>query len=206
MERDLRNRGRARSCLKLTVPPAQKAEREQRFKACADVRQRQRLRAILLAPTGQHGHRDIARIVGCATSTFALWRNKYLAGGVAELLRRDTAPGSCSPLGAAPVQRELVTGLQAGRWRTARQAAAWLPEAHGIVRAAKSLYRWLGKAGGARRVPRPARVFQNPQATAAFRAELDQRLEDLALPKDKPVKIWVANESRLGLHTRTRRC
>jgi transposase len=196
----------ARSHLKLTVLPAQKAALEQRFKAADDVRQRQRLQAILLATTGRHGYRDIAQIVGCATSTFALWLNKYLAGGVEELLRRDTPPGSSSPLAATPVQEALEAGLKSGRWRTAGQVAAWLQEAHGIKRAAKSLYRWLGKAGGALRVPRPAHVLQNPPAAADFRAELEARLERLALPKDRPVKIWVADESRFGLHTQSRRC
>jgi transposase len=196
----------ARAHLKLTVQPALQAELEQRFKGAKDVRDRQRLQALVLATTGQHGYRDIARIVGCATSTFALWLNKFLAGGVEELLRRDTPPGSTSPIGAAEVQQELVAGLKAGRWRTAGQVAAWLQEAHGIERAAKSLYRWLGKAGGALRVPRPCHVKQDPQATAAFRAELESKLESLALPQDKPVKIWVADESRFGLHTQSRRC
>jgi transposase len=165
----------ARPNLKLSVPPAQKAVLEKRFKAADDVGQRQRLQAILLATTGQHGYRDIAQIVGCATSTFALWLNKYLAGGVAELLRRETPPGLTSPIGAPQVQQELLAGLKAGRWRTAGQVAAWLQEAHGIKRAAKSIYRWLGKANGALRVPRPAHVRQNPPATAAFRAELEAR-------------------------------
>jgi transposase len=196
----------ARPNLKLTVPPAQKAVLEERFKAADDVRQRQRLQAILLATTGQHGYRDIAQIVGCSTSTFALWLNKYLAGGVEGLLHRETPPGLTSPIGTQKVQQELVAGLQAGRWRTAGQVAAWLKEAHGIERAAKSIYRWLGKANGALRVPRPAHVLQNPPAAAAFRGELEQRLEELALPKDKPVKIWVADESRFGLHTQSRRC
>jgi transposase len=191
----------ARPKLKLTVPPAQKAELEKRFKAADDVRHRQRLQAILLATSGQHGYRDIARIVGCSASTFALWLNKYLAGGMEELLRRETPPGLSSPIGQPQVQQELVAGLKLGRWRTAGQVAAWLKEAHGIQRAAKSSYRWLGKANGALRVPRPAHVLQNPPAATAFRAELEQRLEELALPKDKPVKIWVADESRFGLHT-----
>jgi transposase len=196
----------ARPNLKLTVPPAPKAVLEKRFKAAADVRQRQRLQAILLATTGQHGYRDIAQIVGCSTSTFALWLNKYLAGGVEELRRRKTPPGRTSPMGAPQVQQELLAGLTAGRWRTAGQVAAWRQEAHGIKRAAKSIYRRLGKANGARRVPRPAHIWQNPPASAAFRAELEQSLEQLALPKDRPVKIWVADESRFGLHTQGRRC
>jgi transposase len=196
----------ARAHLKLTVPPARKAALEERFKAAEDVRQRQRLQAILLATTGQHGYRDIARIAGCSTSTFALWLNKYLAGGVEELLRREKPPGTTSPIGRPQVQEELLAGLKSGRWRTAGQVAAWLKEAHGIKRAAKSIYRWLGKANGALRVPRPAHVLQNPPAAAAFRAELEQRLEQLALPRNKPVKIWVADESRFGLHTQSRRC
>jgi transposase len=196
----------ARAHLKLTVQPALKAELEQQFKAADEVRKRQRLQAILLATTGRHGYRDIAQIVGCSPSTFALWLNKFLAGGIAELLRRETPPGSTSPIGEPQVQAELKAGLKSGRWRTAGQVAAWLKEAHGIERAAKSIYRWLGKANGALRVPRPAHVLQNPPAAATFRAELEQKLEQLALPKDKPVKIWVADESRFGLHTQSRRC
>ena len=138
--------------------------------------------------------------------TFALWLNKYLAGGIAELLRRETPPGLSSPISAPQVQQELVAGLKTGRWRTAGQVAAWLREAHGIQRAAKSMYRWLGKVGGALRVPRPVHGKQNPLAVAAFRAGLEQRLEELVLPKNKPVKIWVADESRFGLHTQSRRC
>jgi hypothetical protein len=51
--------------------------------------------------------------------------------------------------------------------------AAWLQATHGIKRATKSLYYWLGKVGGALRVPRPCHVKQNPEASAAFRAELE---------------------------------
>jgi transposase len=196
----------ARAYVKLTVLPAVKAELEKRFKSTGDVRQRQRLQAVLLATGGQHGYRDIARIVGCATSTFALWLNQFLAGGIEGLLRRESPPGLTSPLAEPKVQQQLEAGLKAGRWRTAEQVAAWLEAEHGIKRVAKSMYRWLGKAGGALRVPRPCHVQQNPQATAAFRAELETRLEKLALPKHKPVKIWVVDESRFGLHTQSRRC
>jgi transposase len=195
-----------RAHLKLTVPPAEKAGLGKRFKTTDDVRQRQRLQAVLLATTGQHGYREIARIVGCATSTLALWLNQYLAGGIEGLLRRESPPGVTSPIGQPKVQKQFEEGLKAGRWRTAAQVAAWLHQEHGIKRAAKSIYRWLGKAGGALRVPRPCRVQQDPLATAAFRAELAQRLEKLALSKDKPVKIWLADESRFGLHTQSRRC
>jgi len=128
-----------------------------------------------------------------------------VAGGVARLVERTPPPGKPSLVAGAKLQAELKVGLQAGHWRTAGQVAAWLQEKHGIKRAAKSLYYWLGKVGGALRVPRPCDVQQNPVATAAFRAELEQNLEKLELPKDRPVKIWVADEARFGLHTQSRR-
>ena len=195
----------ARPNFKLSVPAAEKALLEARFKATDEVRQRQRLQALLLATTGEHGYREIARIVGCSTSTFALWLNQCLAGGVAELLRRDSPPGQRSPVGTPEVQAGLRAGLTAGRWRTAAQVAAWLQEAHGLRRAAKSLYYWLGKVGGALRVPRPCHVQQDPAAPAACRAGLVEKLEALGLPKDRPVRIWVADEARFGRHTQSRR-
>lgn len=53
---------------------------------------------------------------------------------------------------------------------------------------------------------RPCHVKQDPEAVAAFRAEFGKKLEDLKLPKDKPVRIRVVDESRFGLHTQSRRC
>ena len=88
----------------------------------------------------------------------------------------------------------------------AGQVAAWLKEKHGLERATKSLYYWLEEVGGALRVPRPCHGKQDPAAAAAFRAELEPNLENLHLPKDRPVKIWVADEARFGRHTQSRRC
>ena len=161
---------------------------------------------VLWSTQGRHTLEDLGRLAGRARSTIQIWLDHFEAGGVARVLERESPPGQSSPISEPQVQAELKAGLKSGRWRTAGQVAAWLKEAHGIERAAKSIYRWLGKANGALRVPRPAHVLQNPPARTAFRAELEQRLEKLALPKDKPVKIWVADESRFGLPTQSRRC
>lgn len=98
----------------------------------------------------------------------------------------------------AQVQAQLQAGLQAGQWRTAGQVAAWFKEKHGIQRAAKSLDYWLGKVGGALRVPRPCPVQQDPAAVAAFRAGLEQNLEKLNRPKDRAVKIGGPMRPGLG--------
>jgi len=185
---------------------AEVAQLKAQIRAATDPRDKERLQVVNWATSGQHTLADLARLAGRARSTIQVWLDDFAAGGRRQLLDRQASPGKPSPVAKAKVQAQLQAGLKAGQWRTASQIAAWLKEVHGIERAAKSLYYWLGKVGGALRVPRPCHVKQDPAAAAAFRAELEQRLEQLALPKDKPVKIWVADEARFGLHTQSRRC
>ncbi len=176
------------------------------IRTATDPRDKERLQVVSWATRGQHTLADLARLAGRARSTIQVWLDDFTEGGTARLLAREAPSGKPSPVADAKVQAQRQAGLQAGQWRTAGQVAAWLKEKHGIQRAAKSLYYWLGKVGGALRVPRPCHVQQNPAAVAAFRAELEQNLEKLNLPKDRAVKIWVADEARFGLHTQSRRC
>ena len=196
----------ARKRTKLTLSAEELGRLKQGIRAATDPRDKERMQVVLWATSGQQTLDDLARLAGRARSTIQIWLDDFTAGGLSQLLARATPPGQPSPVAAPKVQAALQAGLQAGHWRTAGQVAAWLKEKHGIQRAAKSLYYWLGKAGGALRVPRPCHVKQDPAATAAFRAELEQNLAQLNLPKDRAVKIWVADESRFGLHTQSRRC
>ena len=185
---------------------AEAAQLKERIGAARDPRDKERLQVVLWATRGQHTLDDLAHLAGRARSTIQVWLDDFTEGGLSRLLERKAPPGKPSPVAEATVQAQLQAGLKAGQWRTARQVAAWLKQAHGIERATKSLYYWLGKVGGALRVPRPCHGKQNPAATVAFRAELEQKLAELDLPKERPVKIWVADESRFGLHTQSRRC
>ena len=198
--------GMARKRTKLTVSAAETARLKEQIRAATDSRDKERLQVVFWATSGQHALADLARLAGRARSTIQVWLEDYTKGGLAQLLERERPPGKSSPVAKPKVQAQLQAGLKAGHWRTAGQVAAWLKENHGIERAAKSLYYWLGKVGGALRVPRPCHVKQDPAARAAFRAGLEQNLEKLDLPKDRAVKIWVADESRFGLHTQSRRC
>ena len=160
-----------------------------------------------LAATGRHTHQDIAALVGRARSTIQEWIDRYEAGGLDELLARKKAPGQKSPLQnpalQARLQAELKKGTLARGGPTGRVAAQ---QTHGIQRAAKSLYYWLGKAGGVLQVPRPAHVKQDPAARAGFRAHRLEKLQALPVPAGQPVKVWMADECRGSLHPFTRRC
>jgi transposase len=196
----------ARKRTKLAMTAAEAAQIKEQIRDTTDLRDKERLQVVFWATSGQHTLADLARLAGRARSTIQVWLDDFIEGGREQLLERAAPPGKPSPVAGAKVQAQLQAGLQAGRWRTAGQVAAWLKETHGIQRAAKSLYYWLGKVGGALRVPRPCHVKQNPAAMAAFRDGLEQNLEKLNLPKNRAVKIWVADEARFGLHTQSRRC
>lgn len=192
--------------LKLVITAAQQEELRGAFKTSTDLRDRDRLQAVQLATTGRHTHEEIAVLVGRARSTIQVWIDRYEARGLGGLLARKKAPGQKSPLQDPALQAQLQAELKKGTWRTAGQLAAWLQQTHGIVRAAKSMYYWLGKVGGALQVPRPAHVKQDPAARAEFRAHLLEKLQALPVPTGRPVKVWMADECRVGLHTFTRRC
>lgn len=196
----------ARKRTKVTMSAEEEAQLKRQIRSTNDARDKERMQVVLWATQGQHTLADLARLAGRARSTIQVWLEDFAEGGLAQLLEREAPPGKPSPVAGSKVQEQLQAGLKAGRWRTAGQVAAWLKETHDIKRVAKSLYYWLGKVGGALRVPRPCHIQQNPVATAAFRDELEQNLEKLNLPKERAVKIWVADESRFGLHTQSRRC
>ena len=192
--------------LKLVISAAQLDELRDALKEHAEPRLRDRLQAIQLATTGRHTHDEIAQLLGRARSTIQVWLDRYEAGLLPRLLERKAAPGKTSEMQRPAIQEQLQAGLQTGRWRTAAQIATWLAETHGIKRAAGSLYYWLGKVGGTLKVPRPAHTKQDPAAQAEFKAHLLEKLQALPIPAGQPVKVWVADECRVGLHTLTRRC
>jgi transposase len=168
--------------------------------------QRECLQAVQLGLHGELSLDQIAQAVGRARSTIQEWFDTFRTGGVAALLRDGRAdnPGQPGKLPAA-AKAQIQEGLQQGRWRTVPQIQSWLQQAHGVQLALSTLYNRLGKAGARLRVPRPSHVRQNPAAVLAFRETLPAKLTALALPKGRPVRLWVQDEMRYGLHGFTRR-
>jgi transposase len=167
---------------------------------------RERLVALQLGLQGESDLEQIAQATGRARSTIQEWFDAYRTGGVEALLRDGRADNPGQPGKLTPAaQAELTAGLQTGRWRTVPQIRAWLKTHHHIGLALSSLYNRLGKAGARLRVPRPRHVQNNPAAAREFRETLPARLTALNLPKDCPVRLWVQDEMRYGLHGFTRR-
>lgn len=167
---------------------------------------RECLLAVQLGLQGEQRLDQIAAATGRARSTIQQWFDTYRAGGVDALLQDGRAenPGAPSKL-TATAKTELAAGLKTGRWRTVPQLRAWLRTEHKIQMALSSLYNHLGKVGARLRVPRPSHVQNDPAAAQAFRETLPAKLTALDPPQGRPVRVWVQDEMRYGLHGFTRR-
>jgi transposase len=176
------------------------------YKGCTEAKDLKRLQMVKLAVTGLYTREELAEHTGQSRANIQLWLTKVRQGGLDGLLERQKPGKSESPLQDPLVQEGMKAQLDAGQVRTAGDLQRYLEREHGIVRQAKSLYRWLGqKLGAALRVPRPVHVKKNPQAAAAFVEGFEKQLKSLKIKVGKPVRIWVQDEGRLGLHTIVRR-
>jgi transposase len=192
--------------LHLTLSLADKQRLKELWKTTRDKPLRDRLLVIRLAASGNHTMEEIAQVAGCGRMTVYRALNRLEQGGWRELLRRGKPGASKSPLQEPQVQQQLQAKLRAGDFRTAGQVSRWLQERFAIQRKASSLYYWLKRCGATLRVPRPVHIKKDPQATAAFPVELEAMLRALPLEAGRPVRIWVQDEGRFGLHTIVRRC
>jgi transposase len=174
------------------------------MRRCKVAADKERLRAAHLATQGQHSIEEIAVVVGRAKSAVQSWLEKFRRGGIEELLRRGKSPGAPAALDETQVA-QLVAELKKGRHRTAVQIQGWIKERLNKELKLGGVYYWLGKLGGVMRSPRPSHVKKDEQAGAEFREQLLQKLHSLPLPAGYPVRIWVLDECRFGLHSFARK-
>jgi transposase len=173
-------------------------------KAATKPRDKERLHAGLLAAQGVLSLDQIAQAVGRARSCVQTWLNNLSNGGVAGLLARKSPPGVAPALNKDQEQ-QLREQIAQGHYRTAKQLSAWIKEQWGVELQPGGIYYWLGKFKAVLRVARPQHRRHDEQKAAEFKFNLGQRLHGLNLPRDRPVKIWVQDEGRYGLHSFTRR-
>ena len=197
---------RGRKKLKLVLDEATATAVGERFRQTQNATEKERLRAVLLAATGTHTHLEIAAKIGRALSTVQDWLARMEEGGIAGLLTDKPRSGRPSALQKKPLQEAITEGLREGRWLTAPQLAHWLHKKHKVKCKPQRLYYWLRKLGGKQKVPRPVHTKKNDEEAKAFQEHLYDKLCELGLPASRPVRVWVADEGRYGLHSFTRRC
>jgi transposase len=165
---------------------------------------RERLLAVKFGLEGQLGLYEIAERLGRPRSVIQRWFDLFRQGGLERLLQKGRGPGTPSRL-TAEAAAALRQKLAAGTWRRAADAQRWLAETHGVVVGLAAVYKYLKRLGARLKVPRPCHEKHDPAAAEAFKATLGQKLTDLKLPANRPVRLWVADEMRYGLLPVTRR-
>ena len=165
---------------------------------------RERLTAVKLGLEGELNLDEIASVVGRSRSVIQEWFDRFREGGVEKLLSKSSGKGP-APRVTDEVLAEMSEKLRTGEWRTGEQARRWLSEEHGIELHLNRVYHYLGKLGGRLKVPRPVHNKKDHEAADAFRKGLAEHLEQLNIPREKRVRVWVQDEMRYGLKPVTRR-
>ena len=175
------------------------------LRTCQDVKSQQRLLAARLAASGQLTAAQIAEQLGISRRRFFDWMNALKAGGLVGLLERQHG-GGAAPQVNGDACKELLAGLQSGRWKRAKEIQHWLRDRHQIRLKLPGVYYWLGKLGGVLKVPRKTHAKKDAAQGAEFQQTLCAKLKNLNVAGGKPVRIWVSDEHRYGLIPVVRKC
>lgn len=162
---------------------------------------RRRLLVVRLIAQHELTVAEIMRVADVSRQTVFSYRDKVVAKGVDALLHREWA-GARRPLVRGALAEEFTALLEAGRFRRARDAQAWLKKRARRTLSVSGVRKVLHKLGGKLKVPRKSHAKKNPAKAQAFKLELPARLEELAGPaarSGQPVRLWVLDEHRYGL-------
>ena len=166
----------------------------------------ERLHVIRLALQGEFDFEQIAQARGLSFRTVMRHVKAFREGGLPGLLKRKEGKrGPKSPLSEG--QREaLRQSLAEGGWVHARHLRRDLEDKHSVKVSLSTVYKYLGQLKARPKVTRKVHVKQKPEKTLAFReGELLVKLRALDIPPERPVRLWVQDEARFGLHTTHRR-
>ena len=188
----------------LNRPELAQAEADE-LRTCQDVKSQRRLLGARLAASGQFTADQIAGQLGISRRRFFDWMNALKSGGLAGLLERQHGGGAVAQVQGEAL-KELLAGLQSGRWQRAKEIQRWLRQEHGVGLKRPGVYYWLGKLGGVLKVPRKTHAKKDAAAAEAFQQTLGEQLASLNVAGGRPVRLWVADEHRYGLIPVVRKC
>ena len=98
------------------------------------------------------------------------------------------------------VAAEFVRRLEAGQFRQARDAQAWIKKRTQKPLTESGVRKVLRRLGGKLKVPRKSHAKKDPAKATAFKVELPARLSAVVgSAPAQPVRLWVRDEHRYGL-------
>lgn len=160
---------------------------------------RQRLLVVRLIAQHELTTAQIAKAAGVSRKSVFNYRDLLEQGGVAGLLHRDWA-GARKPAVHGAVAEEFVRRLEAGQFRQARDAQAWIKKRTRKSLSVSGALKVLRRLGGKRKTPRKTHTKKDPAKAAQFKAELPARLSAVVgTAPTQPVRLWVLDEHRYGL-------
>lgn len=178
-------------------------ELESQYKSSWEKHDRERLLAVLMAYEKDTIH-HIGTTLRRGRATIARWLKAYREGGVSQLLQRKHGGRSAS-LSKAD-QDALIEKLKSGKWKRAKDIQDWLLEELGVELKLSAVYYWLHQLRGSWKLPRKSHEKRDPDKAERFKQEIVSRLEELAIPIDRDVHVWVEDEHRYGLMSVLPRC
>ena len=108
---------------------------------------------------------QIMRVADVCRQTVFVYRDKVVAAGVAGLLQRGQAPGN-RPAVRGAVRAEFVRRLDAGQFRQARDAQAWIKKRTRRSLSESGVRKGLRRLGGKLKVPRKSHAKKDPAKAA----------------------------------------
>lgn len=192
--------------MRVALDPAARKDLESVYASAACAKDRQKAQALLLATEGIYSYQRLGEIVMRSRATVINWFNAYFSGGLDALLGDAARPGRPSEMKSERIAEALKKGLEEGAWVVSGQVRKWLRDEYGIERSGSTVRYWLGKLGGARKVPRPVHAKKEEAQAEDFKAHLYEKLSALGVPRGVRMRVWAADEARYGLHDRLRRC
>lgn len=159
---------------------------------------RQRLLVVRLIAQHELTGAQIMRVAGVSRQTVFTYRDKVVAEGVAGLLQRDWK-GARVPAVRGAVAEEFIRRLEAGQFRQARDAQAWIKKRTRRSLSESGVRKVLRRLGGKLKVPRKSHAKKDQAKADAFKVELPARLTAVVGSATQPVRLWVLDEHRYGL-------
>jgi transposase len=160
---------------------------------------RKRLLVVRLIAQHELTVAQITKVADVSRQTVFTYRDKVKAEGVAGLLRRDWKGGPVPTVRGA-VAEEFSQRLEAGQFRQARDAQAWIKKRTRKILTESGVRKLLHRLGGKRKVPRKTHAKKDPAKANAFKVELPARLDQIVgCAPAQPVRLWVLDEHRYGL-------